>query len=60
MAYPVPHIAASSPPDSAFACSLARAGGRIHAIRLPLDELLTNARDERTQHHPHVGHIPGK
>lgn len=46
--------------NSATACPPAGTGCRVHAIRLSLDELPLDARDERPQHHPHVGHIPGK
>ena len=32
---------------------------RVHAIRVPVDELLAHARDQRAKYHSHVGYLPG-
>jgi hypothetical protein len=31
---------------------------RVHAVRVPMDELPLDARDQRREHHPNVGHLP--
>jgi len=48
------------PIPSSLACALGIPKRRIHAVRLPMDELFAYARDKRTKHYSHVGYLPGQ
>lgn len=45
--------------DSSASGPLGGGERRVHAIRLPVDELLAHARNQRAKYHSHVGYLPG-
>lgn len=45
--------------SSTVICSLGISKRRVHAVRIPMDELLIDERDQCTEYDPHVGHVFG-